>query len=84
MFWNCYLLEKAPCILGEPSYTDCLINMFYTCSNLSSIAVGFTNWNNTNNWVGAVGSNGIFYKPTQLEEKNGNNYIPSNWTVVNI
>lgn len=64
----------------------CYASMLRNNSNLSSIEVGFTNWNNgsyTDNWVNSVAANGTFIKPSALPTTRGNNYIPNNWTVVN-
>jgi hypothetical protein len=60
--------------------------MFNGCTNLSDITVNFANWadgNYTNNWVSNVSSTGVFNKPGNLAEINGDSYIPVNWECVN-
>ena len=63
----------------------CYDSMFAWCYSLSSITVSFTTWNDsyTDYWVQGINTNGIFYKPDELNTAYGYNRIPSNWTVVN-
>lgn len=87
MFESCTSLKDAPYIPNVTFGTQSLFQMFYSCSSLSGISVGFTEWgdsNATESWVQNVAENGIFTKPTALSEYNGSDYIPSNWTVVNV
>jgi hypothetical protein len=38
----------------------------------------------TENWVSGVANTGTFTKPSALTVKNGDSFIPSGWTIVNI
>jgi hypothetical protein len=58
--------------------------MFYGCSNLNYIKVGFTSWgssNGTASWVLGVYSSGTFVCPEELPVERGNSRIPEGWSV---
>ena len=89
MFRGCTSLIIAPELPATTLKTHCYSNMFYGCTSLSSINVHFTAWNPTNatsNWVNGVNSSGTFTCPNALDTNNkfGNNYIPSGWTIQTI
>ena len=88
MYQDCKKLLDAPEIKCTTLANNCFGYMYTGCSNLSSINVNFTDWGSgsyTGGWVGSVKNNSSckFYKPAALPNtKNGSNYIPTNWTIV--
>lgn len=72
----------APIISDHTYY-----QMFHGCTNINSLSVAFTSWdefNCTADWVVDVQTtSGTFYKPIALSEEFGRSRIPENWTVVN-
>lgn len=80
-------LKTAPVIRSSTVDPSSYFQMFYGCTNLSSMEVEFTNYDNSNNaftnWVSGVVAAGTFTKPASLTNMpSGNNGIPTNWTVV--
>ena len=91
MFNGCTSLTNAPELPATTMEDNCYNTMFSGCINLKSIKVRFTIWDGgidgipyTQSWLYKVSSTGTFYKPSALEKKFGNDFIPSGWTVVNI
>ena len=91
MFSGCTSLTNAPELPATTMEDNCYNTMFSGCINLKSIKVRFTIWDGgidgipyTQSWLYKVSSTGTFYKPSALEKKFGNDFIPSGWTVVNI
>lgn len=74
-------IKLLPSSFNTSSYT----NLFNGCTNLSSVYVGFSNWNGngTSNWMNGVQTNaGTFYCPNTLDTTDRNvNRVPQNWTV---
>lgn len=78
---------------GNPN-NGSLAFMFYNCTKLNEIKVHFTDWYSgscTSGWVYGTKSTGTFYKPSTLPStKNtsgnisGSNYIPYDWTTIDI
>lgn len=89
MFQNCISLKEAPVITYSPLSEGCYKNMFMDCKSLSSITIGFDNWNKNNttaateNWVKGVSYSGTFNKPKQLSAEFGPSRIPNGWDVNN-
>lgn len=94
IFYGCTALTSAVLTIKSiyaQSYVQSLEHMFGNCSNLSSITVAWTKWNDlfatytTDHWVDGVAATGTFYCPAALNTSSpslGRN--PSGWTVVNI
>ena len=61
--------------------------MFYGCTNLNAVKVGFTYWGTqTNGWLNGVASVGTFTAPSELIEMTstrGGNTVPDGWDIVN-
>ncbi len=58
--------------------------MFYGCTKLSKVEVGFTDWGvspSTNNWLDGVAAMGDFICPDGLNKKYGASNIPEGWRV---
>ena len=90
MFKGCTSLTQAPALQATTLADYCYQSMFRNCISLSSISAAFTEWspsNATAGWLSAVSSSGTFYCPTALGTNDtitrGDNYCPTNWTVVN-
>ena len=87
MFQNCTSLETAPVLSATTLANNCYNSMFYGCTSLNSITCLATNIsasNCTNNWVNGVSSSGTFTKAASMSSwTEGNNGIPSGWTVQN-
>lgn len=98
MFSACSNLESAEVLTthfyqkdGMRTSDGTLNNLFYSCTNLASIKVYFTEWSymRTNQWVYKVQTtDGKFYCPEALPHStsnpncfDGNTYIPIGWTV---
>lgn len=86
MFYNCPSLTVLPKDLlpAQTLIDKCYEYMFSRCRGLREITVKFTNWNvssATQNWVGQVASEGIFYCPKELPLLTGTSKIPVNWQV---
>lgn len=83
MFYGCSSLKKAPYLPATEIKDWSYYQMFQLCSNLSLIEVALPTWslvgNNTYCWVKDVASTGKFVCPEELEEKNGESYIPAGW-----
>ena len=90
MFRGCTSLSSAPELPATTLTAECYYNMFNGCTKLAYISAAFTEWNPSNattGWVTNVSSSGTFYCPTALGTNDtitrGDNYCPTNWTVVN-
>ena len=92
MFLDCTNLTQAAMLLPsdpEDLAEGCFNYMFNGCKKLTSLSTQMKSWtksvngktvNFTTNWMNYIKTNGTFYCPPELEEKYGNNYIPSTWT----
>lgn len=90
MYAFCPLIEVAPEIMAETLAPQCLVQMFWACSNLREINVHFTDWqrndrlviNPNDFWVRSVAETGTFYCHSSLPQQFDENHIPVGWTVV--
>lgn len=84
MFYNCSSLTTAPALPATTLPANCYQYMFYGCSRLSSITVGFSDWQEastpTTNWVKFLAASGTFTCPSGLPDLRGENNIPTGWT----
>lgn len=94
---NCYSgmfqkskLTSAPTLPAMTLAENCYKQMFFTCANLTSIAVNFIEFNPssaTADWLRYTSSTGTFTCPAALGTNEtitrGYNNCPDNWTVVN-
>lgn len=86
MFENCTSLTTGPDLLSKELKEMCYRQMFKGCSNLSSLKVGFTNWNGeaTREWMTGVQTYGHFKMTPEaknsLEIQKGASKIPASWT----
>ena len=82
MFYGCTSLKEAPVISATTLTTNCMQNMFSTDSQLSSVSVAFTDWQDdvtpTSYWLYNVASNGEFHCPSGLSVIRGASNIPTN------
>ena len=91
MFSGCSSLTIAPELPATTLAGGCYNGMFKNCTSLKEIKVGFVDWQRqpdwpadpTPEWVLNVGSNGTFYKKSDLPEEYGTSRIPEGWTVIN-
>lgn len=83
-FYGCPKLTGAE-LRATRLAAGCFAYMFYGCSALRSLSVGFTGWlaGATERWMTAVSSTGTFAKPAALPDVRGANNIPNGWTAVN-
>jgi len=85
MFRSCKSLIQAPELPATTLVSSCYQSMFNGCTKLSSISVGFIDWNesenSTTNWVNGVASFGEFNCPNNLSVKTGNSRIPNDWAI---
>lgn len=87
LFMGCEALTSAPDLPATILGNGCYTGMFYGCTNLKSISVGFTGWYSgyyTGYWVCGVGVGGTFTCPKELvanEVRVGDDGIPFGWTV---
>ena len=85
MFYGCTSLNYSPDIKATTLNTSSLEEMFRYCENLQKITVSFTGWDLqqswTYKWVEGVAANGTFYKPSELDEQFGDDYIPTGWQI---
>ena len=86
MFEGCISLEEAPALPATELTNGCYLGMFYGCSNLKHISVGFEKWGAeesmaTYGWLLGVSPEGTFECPEGLEINYGANSIPEGWTV---
>jgi len=86
MFNNCDSLHTAPEIYTTNFVVAHCSQMFESCSNLDSVTVRATSWDNSGSstWLGNVPSGGTFTKPTATVIPTGSDGIPNGWTVVNV
>lgn len=86
MFQNCTSLTQAPELPATTLVYGCYRDMFHGCSGLSSITVGFSDWQSTNtpttSWVTGVAASGEFNCPSTLPDTRGTSNIPTGWTKV--
>jgi hypothetical protein len=86
MFNGCTSLTTAPELPATTLVYGCYEYMFDGCTSLNSIKCLATNIsaiNCTSNWVNGVAANGTFTKAASMTSwTEGNNGIPSGWTVV--
>ena len=86
MFNGCKSLTQAPELPATELFEGCYSYMFYTCSNLNTIKLGYTgNFADApsmafKNWVYGVASTGTFYY-NGSDTKTGISAIPTGWTV---
>lgn len=85
LFSNSTWLLNSPNLPATELGANCYKKMFEKCSNLTSITVGFSQWNEgaTEGWVTDIATQGSFYSPSTLQEKHSANTMPLNWTVNN-
>ena len=87
MFSGCTSLTTAPVLRASYLTEGCYSNMFYGCSSLNSITCLATNISAekcTENWLIGVSSSGTFIKASDMTDwTEGDNGIPSGWTVQN-
>lgn len=85
MFQGCTSLVQAPELPSTTLAPYCYYSMFRGCSSLSSITVGFSDWqaasSTTTNWVNGVAASGDFNCPAELSVVRGASNIPTNWAV---
>ncbi len=88
MFKDCTSLKNAPKIKDVSQFAvSAYYQMFNGCTNLNYISVEFSQWHTagssnspiTEYWVHNVASSGTFVCPKDLEQKYGDNYIPTGW-----
>lgn len=86
MYSECPSLRDGPRIMATSSTDNNQLDyMFYQTRNLSSVEVHFTSWPGTQQWMQSVQTtSGEFRCPAELPDYRGYNYIPSNWTKVDI
>ena len=88
MFRECTSLATAPELPATTLAVNCYQYMFYGCTRLSSITVGFSDWQAANtpttSWVYGVAASGEFYCPSELSVVYGASNIPTGWTKSNI
>lgn len=77
-------MTAAPALPATTLVDHCYYQMFYGCTNLNEITVGFFGWRDdlraTVDWVKNVASEGTFNCPRGLEGKSGASAIPKDWT----
>ena len=87
MFASCTSLTNAPALPATTLNFMCYSNMFAGCTNLNYIkclATDISAPSCTSSWVSGVASTGTFVKAAGMESwTEGNNGIPSGWTVEN-
>jgi len=85
MFKGCSSLIQAPELPATTILSQCYVMMFNMCQALSSITVGFTDWDlgATDGWLIGVSSNGKFNCPDILPMETGNDRIPGTWNIIN-
>ena len=85
MFYTCTSLIKAPDLLAATLVSNCYMNMFTNCTNLSSIkCLGYNPNAGAYQWVRGVSATGTFTKKAGVSWPTGNNGIPNGWTVVEV
>ena len=84
MFAGCYSLHTAPELPATTLREECYGNMFQLCTSLNYVKCLATSISNesTTNWLYLVASNGTFVKDPNMTWGEGNNGIPTGWTVV--
>ena len=86
MFDNCTSLTQAPELQATELASGCYTYMFYGCTNLNHIKVGFTNWDPTDatgNWL--PDNSGTFECPQALIDNTTDrtdSTVPANWSMV--
>ena len=86
MFYGCSSLTQAPVLPATTLATGCYESMFYECTKLNYVKVGFTNWNPTSatsNWLPE--NTGTFECPQELIDNTSErttSTVPSSWTMV--
>ena len=87
MFQNCTSLTTAPELPATTLTESCYEEMFRNCTSLNYIkclATDISAPSCTSSWVSGVASTGTFVKAAGMESwTEGNNGIPSGWTVEN-
>ncbi len=82
LFKDCVSLTHAPRLTATTLKPHCYSNIFAGCSNLSSIEVSFTEWDDfCDDWVSGVAANGSFIAPKELPQSYGTDGVPSGWTI---
>ena len=84
MFNGCTHLTKAPVLKAETLVDGCYNVMFYGCSALNDITMLATDINAIDcltAWVKNVSATGTFTKAADVDLPQGENGIPSGWTV---
>jgi hypothetical protein len=79
-------LTKTTELPAPTLLTNCYNQMFYGCSSLNYLKVGFTKWSPssaTSNWLEGVSAEGTFVCPSSLSVEYGAGKIPESWTVTN-
>lgn len=86
MFFNCKKLQEASMRLGQLALSSCA-DMFRGCAELSSVSVGFTEWQDesaTSCWLSGVSPSGVFYGPSCLLSsvpERSASYVPEGWNL---
>lgn len=85
LFSECDVLTAAPELPAATLVDGCYAVMFKDCSNLSSITVHFTDWNDgnsTGSWVNGAAETGTFTCPSDLPITIDDvSYILTGWSV---
>lgn len=83
MFEECAALSEAPKLPAATLTNGCYGSMFSGCTNLSSLTVGFSDWNRvgeaTESWLGNVAGQGVLTAPLSLETMTGASGVPEGW-----
>lgn len=80
---DCSSLTTAPELPAETLADYCYQYMFYNCTNLNTITLGYTgNFSSIyfSNWVSGVASTGTFYYDG-TDTTTGTSAIPTGWTI---
>ena len=86
MFRGCNSLEKAPELPAETLVEDCYSYMFTDCIYLDEITLKAKDASATDcltGWVNEVAGLGTFHKYNSLTLPEGDDGIPTGWTIVN-
>ena len=85
MFSGCYSAIRGPELKATTLLTNCYYYMFYGCGCLKYLKAMFTTTPSTtytNNWLNAVGSEGVFIKNSAATwNVSGAHGIPSTWQI---
>lgn len=89
LFVACKSLTEAPELPATTLAANCYTGMFWNCSSLNSIKIGYTgNFSGSGvpsgaftNWVGGVAASGTFYYNGSDTSNFGTSAIPTGWTI---